>query len=129
MSAAAVEQTIQALLAQSVQEGLLDDQFLQLIQLQVRRRAYHGPPPHRRTAAAAAFQTKPTAPLCFSPPPQQDESNPDFVAEVVELYFEDSASKIDTLDARLAEAAPNFQQAHRRRRRRWAPERARRQAP
>lgn len=34
-SAAAVEQHIQALLTQSVQEGLLDDQFLQLIQLQV----------------------------------------------------------------------------------------------
>ena len=35
-AAAVVEQTIQQLLAQSVQEGLLDDQFLQLIQLQVR---------------------------------------------------------------------------------------------
>lgn len=34
-SLAAVEQHIQALLTQSVQEGLLDDQFLQLIQLQV----------------------------------------------------------------------------------------------
>lgn len=32
---AAVEQAIQGLLAQSVQDGLLDDQFLQLIQLQV----------------------------------------------------------------------------------------------
>ena len=35
-AAAAVEASIQQLLAQSVQEGLLDDQFLQLIQLQVR---------------------------------------------------------------------------------------------
>ena len=32
---AAVHQDIEALLSQSVQEGLLDDQFLQLIQLQV----------------------------------------------------------------------------------------------
>ncbi|KAL4458765.1 hypothetical protein ABPG75_013630 [Micractinium tetrahymenae] len=70
---AAVEQHIQALLTQSVQEGLLDDQFLQLIQL-------------------------------------QDDSNPDFVSEVVELYFEDSATKIDTLEARLREPAPNYGQ-------------------
>ena len=34
MDAAAVQQMIQQLLAHSVQEGLLDDQFLQLIQLQ-----------------------------------------------------------------------------------------------
>ncbi len=40
----------------------------------------------------------------------QDESNPDFVAEVVELYFEDSASKLDTLQARLAEPAPSYSQ-------------------
>jgi histidine-containing phosphotransfer protein len=73
MDAAAVQQMIQQLLAHSVQEGLLDDQFLQLIQL-------------------------------------QDESNPDFVAEVVELYFEDSASKLDTLQARLAEPAPSYSQ-------------------
>ena len=36
MAAAAVEQQLQLLLTQSVQEGLLDDQFMQLIQLQVR---------------------------------------------------------------------------------------------
>ncbi|EFN53253.1 hypothetical protein CHLNCDRAFT_32279 [Chlorella variabilis] len=72
-AAAAVEASIQQLLAQSVQEGLLDDQFLQLIQL-------------------------------------QDESNPDFVLEVVELYFEDSATKIDTLQQKLAEAAPSYAQ-------------------
>lgn len=41
----------------------------------------------------------------------QDESNPDFVAEVVELYFEDSASKLDTLQARLAEPTPSYSQA------------------
>lgn len=33
--AAAVQAQLQALLVQAVQEGLLDDQFLQLIQLQV----------------------------------------------------------------------------------------------
>lgn len=38
----------------------------------------------------------------------QDESNPDFVAEVVELYFEDSASKLDKLEAKLATQAPDF---------------------
>jgi hypothetical protein len=35
MAAAALEAAIHQLLQQSVQEGLLDDQFLQLIQLQV----------------------------------------------------------------------------------------------
>lgn len=32
------------------------------------------------------------------------------MSEVVELYFEDSASKIDTLEARLREPAPNYGQ-------------------
>lgn len=72
-AAAVVEQHIDALLHQSVQEGLLDDQFMQLIQL-------------------------------------QDESNPDFVAEVVELYFEDSATKIDTLYAKLQEQTVSYSQ-------------------
>ncbi|KAK9832003.1 hypothetical protein WJX81_007693 [Elliptochloris bilobata] len=38
----------------------------------------------------------------------QDASNPDFVAEVVELYFEDSAGKVDKLEAKLAAPAPDF---------------------
>ncbi|KAK9811799.1 hypothetical protein WJX72_010331 [[Myrmecia] bisecta] len=38
----------------------------------------------------------------------QDESNPDFVQEVVELYFEDSASKLEKLDGKLCEAIPDF---------------------
>lgn len=38
----------------------------------------------------------------------QDESNPDFVAEVVELYFEDSAGKLDKLEAKLAAPTPDF---------------------
>ena len=38
----------------------------------------------------------------------QDESNPDFVAEVVELYFEDSAGKLDKLEGKLAAPTPDF---------------------
>ena len=38
----------------------------------------------------------------------QDESNPDFVAEVVELYFEDSAGKLDKLESKLAAPVPDF---------------------
>lgn len=38
----------------------------------------------------------------------QDDSNPDFVAEVVELYFEDSAGKLEKLDAKLAAPVPDF---------------------
>ena len=38
----------------------------------------------------------------------QDESNPDFVAEVVELYFEDSAGKLEKLDQKLAAQVPDF---------------------
>lgn len=38
----------------------------------------------------------------------QDASNPDFVAEVVELYFEDSAGKVEKLAAKLAAPAPDF---------------------
>jgi hypothetical protein len=35
------------------------------------------------------------------------------VCEVVELYFEDSATKIDTLQQKLAEAAPSYSQVRR----------------
>ena len=38
----------------------------------------------------------------------QDESNPDFVAEVDELYFEDSAGKLDKLEGKLAAPTPDF---------------------
>lgn len=68
---AAVTHNIDQLLQQAVRDGLLDDQFLQLMQL-------------------------------------QDESNPDFVAEVVELYFEDSASKIEKMAARLQEPMVDY---------------------
>eukprot|EP00891_Asterochloris_glomerata_P008157 jgi/Astpho2/8157/Aster-03089 len=71
--AAQTTQQINAVLHQLESDGLLDDQFTQLQQL-------------------------------------QDESNPDFVKEVVELYFEDSASKLQNLAARLQEPAPDFNQ-------------------
>ncbi|GFH31138.1 HPt domain-containing protein, partial [Haematococcus lacustris] len=39
----------------------------------------------------------------------QDESNPDFVAEVVQLYVEDSSAKIDKIAAMLTTVAePDF---------------------
>lgn len=38
----------------------------------------------------------------------QDESNPDFVAEVVELYFEDSGAKIDRIGVMLSSPNPDF---------------------
>lgn len=41
-------------------------------------------------------------------PSTQDDSNPDFVAEVVELYFEDSASKIEKMAARLQEGMVDY---------------------
>ena len=119
MDATAVQQMIQQLLAQSVQEGLLDDQFLQLIQLQVGagpcRRGLLGVgrfnPSGASPTAGPPRSHPPQLPALFPPRVLQDESNPDFVAEVVELYFEDSASKIDTLQARLAEPAPSYPQA------------------
>jgi histidine-containing phosphotransfer peotein len=40
----------------------------------------------------------------------QDEANPDFVSEMVELYFEDSASKIEKLAGLLSGAAIDFTQ-------------------
>lgn len=39
---------------------------------------------------------------------RQDASNPDFVAEVVELYFEDSAGKVDKLEQKLSAPVPDF---------------------
>ncbi|KAK9869060.1 hypothetical protein WJX84_011902 [Apatococcus fuscideae] len=38
----------------------------------------------------------------------QDESNPDFVQEIVELYFTDSASKIEKLEQRLGRSQPDY---------------------
>jgi histidine-containing phosphotransfer protein len=40
----------------------------------------------------------------------QDESNPDFVSEMVELYFEDSASKIEKLAGLLSGTTIDFTQ-------------------
>lgn len=66
-----INANIEQLLYQLNQEGLLDDQFSQLRQL-------------------------------------QDESNPDFVQEVVELYFEDSVAKMDKLNSKLQDVAPDY---------------------
>lgn len=71
LSLAQVDSSIEQLLSQLAQEGLLDDQFSQLRQL-------------------------------------QDESNPDFVQEVVELYFEDSAVKLEKLNSKLQDATPDY---------------------
>jgi histidine-containing phosphotransfer protein len=68
---AEVDGKIETLLHQLSQDGLLNDQFQQLMQL-------------------------------------QDESNPNFVKEVVELYFQDSAVKLERLSARLAESPPDY---------------------
>lgn len=68
---AVINASIEQVLSQLKAEGLLDEQFSQLMAL-------------------------------------QDESNPDFVAEVVELYFEDSASKLDKLDSKLTSDAVDF---------------------
>jgi histidine-containing phosphotransfer peotein len=38
----------------------------------------------------------------------QDDSNPDFVSEMVELYFEDSAGKIEKLESKLHEDMIDF---------------------
>lgn len=50
----------------------------------------------------------PRTPLTPPRPPFQDEGSPDFVSEMVELYFEDSASKIDKLAALLAGPETDF---------------------
>lgn len=73
-SAAQLEQlqaSLNELLSQLLHEGLLDEQFSQLLSL-------------------------------------QDETNPHFVAEVVELYFEDSGSKVDKLGAKLAQQPVDY---------------------
>ena len=38
----------------------------------------------------------------------QDESNPDFVQEIIELYFSDSSSKLDKLEQRLSVSQPDY---------------------
>ncbi|KAG2495565.1 hypothetical protein HYH03_006165 [Edaphochlamys debaryana] len=70
---AAVCQNIDSLLQQLQHEGILDEQFQQLMQL-------------------------------------QDDTNPDFVAEVVQLYFEDSVQKIDRMGAMLSAQTPDFKE-------------------
>lgn len=69
--AAVVAHQIDQLVSQLQHEGILDEQFTQLMQL-------------------------------------QDESNPDFVAEVVQLYFEDSVSKIDKIGQLLSTGCPDY---------------------
>ena len=61
----------------------------------------HSRAERRRRRRRPASPTRPSL--------SQDETNPDFVSEVVELYFEDSASKIEKLGAILRDgAAPDF---------------------
>eukprot|EP00775_Hariotina_reticulata_P013670 gene13670-13792_t len=64
---------LEQLVRQMQAEGLLDDQFQQLLAL-------------------------------------QDESNPDFVAEVVQLYFEDSVGKIDKVYQLLSQPLPDYEE-------------------
>ena len=66
-----LNQALEALVLQLQQEGVLDEQFQQLMML-------------------------------------QDESNPDFVQEVVQLYFEDSVQKIERVGAILGSGAPDY---------------------
>mmetsp|Transcript_36652 Transcript_36652/g.81569 ORF Transcript_36652/g.81569 Transcript_36652/m.81569 type:complete len:142 (-) Transcript_36652:807-1232(-) len=61
---------IESLVLQFQQEGILDEQFQQLMQL-------------------------------------QDETNPNFVEEVVQLYFEDSGTKIDKI-AQMLQGLPDY---------------------
>ena len=68
---AAVMHTQQQALSQMQAEGLLDEQFQQLLAL-------------------------------------QDETNPDFVTEVTELYFDDAVPKIQRVGELLSAAAPDF---------------------
>lgn len=68
---ALVDHHIAHLVLELQQQGVLDDQFSQLMGL-------------------------------------QDESNPDFVAEVVQLYYEDSAAKIDRMCSMLVVDPPNY---------------------
>jgi histidine-containing phosphotransfer protein len=64
---------LEQLVRQMQAEGLLDDQFQQLLAL-------------------------------------QDESNPDFVAEVVQLYFEDSVGKIEKVYQLLSQPLPDYEE-------------------
>lgn len=70
---AVIQQHIEQLVVALQHEGVLDEQFQQLMLL-------------------------------------QDDTNPDFVAEVVQLYFEDSAGKIDRIDEMVSTATPNFEE-------------------
>ncbi len=38
----------------------------------------------------------------------QDDSNPDFVQEIIELYFTDSSSKLEKLEQRLSQSQPDY---------------------
>eukprot|EP00955_Chlamydomonas_euryale_P045723 353222-Chlamydomonas_euryale.AAC.16 len=71
--AQAIEQHIDQLVQTLQSEGILDEQFEQLMSL-------------------------------------QDETNPNFVAEVVQLYFEDSARKIDKIEQMLSTSSPDFEE-------------------
>lgn len=71
MAAETVQAQLDSQLNQLMQEGLLDEQFMQLLQL-------------------------------------QDESNPNFVTEVVDLYFEDTGSKVERIGSRLAAQPVDF---------------------
>lgn len=70
---AAIQNAQLGMVQQMQAEGLLDEQFQQLLAL-------------------------------------QDESNPDFVSEVAELYFDDAVPKIQRVGQLLSDPSPDFQE-------------------
>eukprot|EP00879_Flechtneria_rotunda_P024406 GHRR01025870.1.p1 GENE.GHRR01025870.1~~GHRR01025870.1.p1 ORF type:complete len:150 (+),score=56.97 GHRR01025870.1:970-1419(+) len=69
----AINQHLEQVVKQMQADGLLDEQFGQLLAL-------------------------------------QDDSNPDFVSEVVQLYFEDSVGKIEKVYQLLSQPMPDFEE-------------------
>lgn len=97
MSIDAVNRSIQDLLDQSVQEGILNEQFLALRSLEVRLKLRCKEVLYHLTSNPRIYIV-------------QDPATPNFVEEMIELYFEDSTGKMEKLDSLLRAPEVDFAQ-------------------
>jgi histidine-containing phosphotransfer protein len=96
-----LEQALDGILGEAMGQGILDDQFIQLRTLQV---ILYG------LMVQSCFQRWDTLTSGFCVFLVQDDSNPDFVKDLIDLYYMDAGSKIESLRGLLGQDNVDFQQ-------------------
>lgn len=94
-----LEQALDGVLGEAMGQGILDDQFIQLRTLQVILILWF-------VFVFSMMEYVDIGFLCLV----QDDSNPDFVKDLIDLYYMDAGSKIESLRGLLGHDHVDFQQ-------------------